>query len=75
MKTYTVKEYAVAQGISESKARRELKNLTRSGNVVEQLTWRLPDDDKCFTHRIPPAHKVMLYHFNDVAVASMDRPA
>lgn len=75
MKTYTIKEYATAQGISESKARRELKNMLRFGNVTEQLTWRHAEDSRCFTHRTPPAHKVMLYHFNDAAISAMERHA
>lgn len=75
MKTYTVKEYAAAQGIGESRARRELKNLLRFGNVTEQLTWRHAEDSLCFTHRTPPAHKVMLYHFNDEASSAMERHA
>ncbi len=60
MRTYTIKEYAEEHKISAYKAKKALDEMVNSGAAIARLGWRHVDD-RCYSVRTPPAHKVWFY--------------
>jgi len=57
----TIAEYARMHRVSETTARKRLEALRQAGDATMVVTWQHPQDSKCFSHAVPPAHRVHVY--------------